>query len=85
MPLATYTGSNLYKAPLPEGALCDRFGTYVPFVATREERGGAQALREVATVGLYASGNAFQPKSGVIFFCYAAALVREPMEIAPCR
>lgn len=38
VPLATYTGWNLYKAPLPEGELCDRFGTYVPFAATREER-----------------------------------------------
>ncbi len=38
VPLATYTGWNLYKAPLPEGELCDRFGTYVPFAATRAER-----------------------------------------------
>jgi hypothetical protein len=37
-PLATYTGWNLYKAPLPEGELCDRYGTYVPFAATRAER-----------------------------------------------
>jgi hypothetical protein len=38
VPLATYTGWNLYKAPLPEGELCDRYGTYVPFAATRAER-----------------------------------------------
>jgi hypothetical protein len=38
VPLATYTGWNLYEAPLPEGELCDRFGTYVPFAATREVR-----------------------------------------------
>ncbi len=38
VPLATYTGWNLYKAPFPEGELCDRFGTYVPFAATRAER-----------------------------------------------
>jgi len=37
-PLGTYTGWNLYKAPLPEGELCDRNGTYVPFAATRAER-----------------------------------------------
>jgi len=38
VPLATYTGWNLYKTPFPEGELCDRFGTYVPFAATRAER-----------------------------------------------
>ena len=38
VPLATHTGWNLYKAPYPEGELCDRDGTYVPFAATRAER-----------------------------------------------
>ena len=38
VPLGTYTGWNLYQAPFPEGELCDRFGTYVPFAATRAER-----------------------------------------------
>ena len=38
VPLATYTGWNLYRAPFPEGELCDRQGTYVPFAATRAER-----------------------------------------------
>jgi hypothetical protein len=38
VPLGTYTGWNLYKAPFPEGELCDRYGTYVPFAATRAER-----------------------------------------------
>jgi hypothetical protein len=38
VPLGTYTGWNLYKAPYPEGELCDRFGTSVPFAATRAER-----------------------------------------------
>ena len=33
MPLATHTGWNLYRAPYPEGELCDRFGTYTPFAA----------------------------------------------------
>jgi len=37
-PLGTYTGWNLYKAPYVEGELCDRFGTYVPFAASRAER-----------------------------------------------
>ncbi|MBI1966182.1 MAG: hypothetical protein HYS46_08040, partial [Betaproteobacteria bacterium] len=37
-PLGTYTGWNLYKAPFPEGELCDRFGTYAPFAASRTER-----------------------------------------------
>jgi Alpha/beta hydrolase domain len=38
VPLATHTGWNLYKAPYPEGELCDREGSYVPFARTRAER-----------------------------------------------
>jgi hypothetical protein len=37
-PVATYTGWNLYKAPFPEGELCDRDGSYLPFAKTRAER-----------------------------------------------
>jgi len=45
VPLATHTGWNLYKAPFPEGELCDRDGTYVPFAATRGEREAKQDPR----------------------------------------
>lgn len=38
VPLATYTGWNLYRSPHPEGELCDRDGTYSPFPATATER-----------------------------------------------
>ena len=38
VPLATYTGWNLYRSPFPESVLCDRDGTYVPFARTRAER-----------------------------------------------
>jgi hypothetical protein len=38
VPLGTHTGWNLYKAPHPEGELCDRDGTFIPFASTREER-----------------------------------------------
>jgi hypothetical protein len=38
VPVATYTGWNLYAAPYPEGELCDREGSYIPFAATRAER-----------------------------------------------
>jgi hypothetical protein len=38
VPLGTYTGWNLYRQPYPEGELCDRYGTYAPFAATRAER-----------------------------------------------
>lgn len=37
-PIATYTGWNLYKAPYPEGELCDREGSYLPFATTAAER-----------------------------------------------
>ncbi len=45
VPLATHTGWNLYKAPFPEGELCDRDGTYKPFAATRAEREAANDPR----------------------------------------
>lgn len=38
VPLATYTGWNLYRTPFPDDALCDRDGTYSPFPRTRAER-----------------------------------------------
>jgi hypothetical protein len=37
-PLATYTGWNAYKAPFPEGELCDRDGSYAPLPKTKAER-----------------------------------------------
>jgi Alpha/beta hydrolase domain len=38
VPLATYTGWNLYMRPFTEGDLCDRDGSYSEFAATRAER-----------------------------------------------
>jgi hypothetical protein len=38
VPLATYTGWNLYAPPFPEGELCDRDGSYLPFAKTAAER-----------------------------------------------
>ena len=38
VPLGTYTGWNLYKAPFVEGELCDRDGTYIPFATSRDAR-----------------------------------------------
>ena len=38
VPLATHTGWNLYKAPYPEGELCDREGAYLPLARTKAER-----------------------------------------------
>jgi len=46
VPLATYTGWNYYRAPFPEGELCDRDGTYKPFAATRAEREAANDPRQ---------------------------------------
>jgi hypothetical protein len=45
VPLATYTGWNYYRKPLPEGELCDRDGTYKPFARTRAEREAANDPR----------------------------------------
>jgi hypothetical protein len=38
VPLATYTGWNLYNIPGLEGELCDRVGTCLPFARTKAER-----------------------------------------------
>ena len=38
VPLGTYTGWNIYKAPYVEGELGDRDGSFAPFVATASER-----------------------------------------------
>ena len=38
VPLATYTGWNLYKRPFTEGELCDRDGSYREFASTKADR-----------------------------------------------
>ena len=38
VPLATYTGWNLYKAPFTENELCDGNGSYSPLASNRQER-----------------------------------------------
>jgi hypothetical protein len=38
VPRGTFTGWNLYKAPLPAGELADRDGTFLAFAATRADR-----------------------------------------------
>jgi hypothetical protein len=38
VPIATYTGWNLYQAPYPEGELCDREGSYWPFATSKADR-----------------------------------------------
>lgn len=38
VPLGTYTGWNIYKAPYAEGELGDRDGSFMPFVSTASER-----------------------------------------------
>ena len=38
VPLATYTGWNLYKEPFPAGALCDRDGSFLTLARTKAER-----------------------------------------------
>ena len=45
VPLATYTGWNTYRAPFPEGELCDRDGSYKAFATTRAGRETAKDPR----------------------------------------
>jgi len=51
VPLGTHTGWNLYKAPFPEGELCDRDGTYKTFPATRAPRWKSATATTPATRG----------------------------------
>lgn len=37
-PFGTYTGFNLYKAPYPEGEMCDRDGSFLPFARSDAEK-----------------------------------------------
>ncbi|MEA2792592.1 MAG: hypothetical protein QOG73_4998 [Acetobacteraceae bacterium] len=39
VPMGTFTGWNLYKAPYPDGELADRDGTFLAFAATEADRG----------------------------------------------
>ena len=38
VPVGTYTGFNLYKAPYPEGEMCDRDGSFLPFARSDAEK-----------------------------------------------
>ncbi|MGO8919882.1 MAG: alpha/beta hydrolase domain-containing protein [Stellaceae bacterium] len=38
VPLGSYTGWNLYRAPYPEGELADRDGSFIPFAKSPAER-----------------------------------------------
>jgi hypothetical protein len=39
VPMGTFAGWNLYKAPYPDGELADRDGTFLAFAATEADRG----------------------------------------------
>ena len=46
VPRGTFTGWNLYKAPLPEGELADRDGTHLSFATTRSPDDPRPSLAE---------------------------------------
>ncbi|HVY13884.1 MAG TPA: alpha/beta hydrolase domain-containing protein [Rhodopila sp.] len=50
VPLGTFTGWNVYKAPYPDGELADRDGSFLAFAATEAER-GADPRASLATRG----------------------------------
>jgi len=57
VPAATYTGWNLYAAPFPTDALCDRDGTRAPFAAT--DPGKAEGDPRASLLARYGSKAAF--------------------------
>lgn len=50
VPRGKFTGWNLYKAPMPEGELADRDGTYLAFEAERYPSPEAYSARVEAVV-----------------------------------
>ncbi len=77
VPLATYTGWNLYKSPFPEGELCDRDGSHVVFAATRTEREAKRDPR-LSLEERYGNHAAYVKKVDA----YAKALVKERLLLA---
>ncbi len=77
VPIATYTGWNLYKAPFPEGELCDRDGSFFAFAKTRAE---AQAKKDPrpALEERYKSHSAYVDQVAAV----AQVLVRERLLLA---
>lgn len=61
VPLATYTGWNLYKAPFTEGELCDRDGSFIEFAKTKSERAAKNDPRP-ALEERYATHDAYVKK-----------------------
>ena len=77
VPIATHTGWNLYKAPFPEGELCDRDGSFFAFAKTRAE---AQARKDPrpALEERYKSHSAYVDQVAAV----AQGLVRERLLLA---
>jgi hypothetical protein len=77
VPLATFTGWNLYRAPYPEGELCDRDGSYQPFARTRAEREATGDPRS-------SLAERYGDHAGYVaqFETYTASLVRERLLLA---
>jgi hypothetical protein len=75
VPLATYTGWNVYRTQPTE--LCDRFGTYVPFAKNRAEREASGDPR-LSVAERYGSRAAYVAKVKAV----ADALVSERLLLA---
>jgi hypothetical protein len=76
VPLATYTGWNVYRTQPTE--LCDRFGTYAPFARNRAEREASGDPR-LSVAERYTSRAAYVAKVKAV----ADALVSERFLLAP--
>lgn len=77
VPLATYTGWNLYKAPFAEGELCDRDGSYSALPLNRADREARQDPRASVAERYGSHGNYVSKVEHA-----AAALVRERLLLA---
>lgn len=47
VPIGTYTGFNLYKAPYPDGEMCDRDGSFLPFARSEAEKSPGDPRRSM--------------------------------------
>jgi uncharacterized protein with NRDE domain len=47
VPIGTYTGFNLYKTPYPDGEMCDRDGSFLPFARSEAEKSPGDPRRSM--------------------------------------
>jgi hypothetical protein len=72
VPLGTHTGWNMYQAPYADGALADRFGSFLPFARTAAER-AARADPRLSLLERYHDGELYLARVRAVVSALLAA------------